>query len=275
MNGRLVLVGTPLGNLEDLSPRVRRSLEEADLILCEDTRHSGRLLRALGIDRPLRSHHAHNEHAAVDDLLRQLREGRQIALISDAGMPLLSDPGLPLVQAVIEAGLELDVVPGPSAGITALVLSGFPALPHAMFGFLPVKGRRAAIEPIARWPHTALLFLSPHRGGKELEALAEACGPERPAVLTRELTKLHQDVLRGTLGELAARIAADPPRGEWTLVLGPAPAGGETIRLDEAVFEAKRIAAQEGLGHKAAAQHVASRHGLAWRSIYRALLAGE
>lgn len=275
MSGTLVLVGTPLGNLGDLSPRVREALAGADLILCEDTRHSGRLLRALGIDRPLRSHHAHNEHAEVARVLVELAAGRTVALISDAGMPLISDPGLPLVRAALAGGCSLAVVPGPSAGLTALVLSGFPALPHAMFGFLPVRGRAAAAARIADWPDTAVVFLSPHRGAAELADLTAACGADRPAALARELTKLHEEVRRGSLAELAAAVAADAPRGEWTLVLGPAPAGADAVSATDAAAEARRIADEEGLGLKAAAQHVAGRHGLPWRKIYRLLLGGD
>ncbi len=276
MSGTLVLVGTPLGNLGDLSPRARETLATADLILCEDTRHSGRLLRALGIDRPLRSHHAHNEHAEVERVLGDLAAGRTVALISDAGLPLISDPGLPLVRAALAAGHALAVVPGPSAGLTALLLSGFPALPHAMFGFLPVRGRATAAARIGAWTDTAIVFLSPHRGAAELAALAKACGDGRPAALARELTKLHEEVRRGTLGELAKAVAAEAPRGEWTLVIGPAPEGGDAgISIETAAAEAGKIAQTEGLGLKAAAQHVAGLHGLPWRKVYRLLLGGN
>lgn len=274
MSGRLVLVGTPLGNLGDLSPRARHALAKADLILCEDTRRSGRLLRAIGVDRPLRSHHAHNEHDEVARVLAELDAGRTVALISDAGMPLVSDPGLPLVRAVIEGGFALEVVPGPSAGLTALILSGFPVLPHAMFGFLPSRSRSTAAARIAAWPDTAVLFLSPHRGARELADLVSACGAERPAALCRELTKLHEEVRRGSLGELATTVAAEPPRGEWTLVLGPA---SVTDRADPAAVadEARRLADRAGLGLKAAALHVAHAHQLPWRKIYRLLLAND
>jgi 16S rRNA (cytidine1402-2'-O)-methyltransferase len=276
MSGTLVLVGTPLGNLGDLSPRARDALAAADLILCEDTRHSGRLLRALGIDRPLRSHHAHNEHAEVERVLGDLAAGRTVALISDAGLPLVSDPGLPLVRAALAEGHALAVVPGPSAGLTALVLSGFPPLPHAMFGFLPVRGRAGAAARIADWTDTAVLFLSPHRGAAELAALAKACGEKRPAALARELTKLHEEVRRGTLGELAAAVAAEAPRGEWTLVIGPAPEDDSAgLSIEAAAAAAAQIARDEGLGLKAAAQHVAGQHNLPWRKVYRLLLGGN
>lgn len=276
MSGRLVLVGTPLGNLGDLSPRARQALATADLILCEDTRHSGRLLRAIGVDRPLRSHHAHNEHDEVARVLAELDAGRTVALISDAGMPLISDPGLPLVRAAIEGGFALEVVPGPSAGLTALVLSGFPVLPHAMFGFLPSRGRSTAAARIAAWPDTAVLFLSPHRGARELAELASACGAERPAALCRELTKLHEEVRRGTLGELATAVAVEPPRGEWTLVLGPTPASvTDRANPTAAAAEARRLADRAGLGLKTAAQQVAQAHQLPWRKIYRLLLADD
>lgn len=276
MSGRLVLVGTPLGNLGDLSPRAREALAGADLILCEDTRHSGRLLRALGIDRPLRSHHAHNEHEEVTRILNDLAAGQTIALISDAGMPLVSDPGLPLVRAVLDEGHALDVVPGPSAGLTALVLSGFPVLPHATFGFLPAKGRAAAAARVGAWPDTSVLFLSPHRGARELNDLAAACGADRPAALCRELTKLHQEVRRGTLGELAEAVAAEPPKGEWTLVIGPALASVSGLAdLATAADEARSLSAREGLGLKSSAQHVARSHNLPWRKIYRLLLGDD
>lgn len=275
MSGRLLLVGTPLGNLDDVTPRMRAALATADVVLCEDTRHSGRLLKALGIEAKLLPYHDHNEARSTERALDLLRQGRTLALISDAGMPLISDPGYPLVRAALAAGYSIDAVPGPSAPLMALLLSGLPPLPHAVFGFLPVKGRKRAAEAVAAWPHTAILFVSPHRGAAELAALVDACGGARPAALARELTKLHQEVRRDRLDALAASIASDPPKGEWTLVLGPV-VSGTRAAPDVATLatEALHYAAKQAIGLKAACQHVADAYGIPWRPLYKAVLAG-
>jgi 16S rRNA (cytidine1402-2'-O)-methyltransferase len=229
MPGRLILVATPIGNLGDLSPRAARALAEADLVCCEDTRVTGKLLSHLGISKPLRSLHEHNERARLESLLGELAAGRSIAVVSDAGTPLVSDPGFLLARAAIAAGVAVESIPGPSAILAALAVSGLPPYPFTFCGFAPPKTgkRRAFYRRFAALDHTLVLFESPHRVAASLADAAAELGAERPAALARELTKLHEEVLRGTIGELAAAVAARDPRGEYVLVVGP-PARGES-----------------------------------------------
>lgn len=275
MSGLLTLVATPIGNLDDLSPRALKALRDADLLLCEDTRRTGNLCRRFGVDTPRQSFHAHNEAAQVEAALARLRRGERLALVSDAGTPLLNDPGFGLVRAAIAAGLPVTTAPGPAAPIVALVLSGFPAVPFAFFGFPPPRpgGRKEFAATVADWPHAAVCFLSPHRGAAELAALAEAMG-ERPAALARELTKLHESLTRGTLRSLAATVAETPPKGEWTLVIGPADSPAQRADADELATAAlARAAAGESL--KSACQELADAAGVAWRPVYKAALARD
>jgi 16S rRNA (cytidine1402-2'-O)-methyltransferase len=225
--GRLEVIATPIGNIEDLSPRARASLMAADLVLAEDTRRTATLLGACGISRPLLSLHDHNESSRVDSLLKRLRGGAVLALVSDAGTPLLSDPGFVLVRAVAAAGIEVRTIPGPSAVTAALAVAGLPTDRFVFEGFLPTRAgeRNTALARLALESRTLVLFEAPHRIGKTLEQLARAFGSDRAAVIARELTKLHERVYRGTLAQLQQRAAedADLARGEITLIIAGAP----------------------------------------------------
>lgn len=220
--GRLLVVATPIGNLEDLSPRARRALEEADLIASEDTRHTGQLLAHLGIKKKQISLHEHNERGRVPGLIEALEEGKTVALVSDAGTPLVSDPGYLLVREAAAAGARVEAVPGPSAVLAALVVSGLPPHPFTFAGFPPPKGgkRRTFYRKLAELGHTLVVFESPHRLLASL-ADAEAELGDRQAAVARELTKMHEEVLRGTLSEIREELEARPSlKGEFVLVIG-------------------------------------------------------
>ena len=219
-SGRLLLVATPLGNLGDITVRSLEALRSADAVLCEDTRRTGLLFKLLGINAPLQPYHAHNEHAVLTRVVEQIRNGRTIVLVSDAGTPGVSDPGFLLVRALLEQRLEVDVLPGPTALIPALLLSGFPCDRFVFEGFLPLKkGRKTRIESLRSESRTVILYESPHRILRTLGELKTALGPERRACLARELTKLHQETLRLSLGELEAACTQRPPKGEMVLVI--------------------------------------------------------
>jgi 16S rRNA (cytidine1402-2'-O)-methyltransferase len=229
MAGRLQVVATPIGNLADLSPRAREALAAADVIAAEDTRHTGTLLKRLGLAKPLLSLHEHNESQRASALLARLAAGETIALVSDAGTPLLSDPGFELVRRAAQAGFEVSAIPGPSAVTTALSAAGLPTDRFCFEGFLPARPRerRAALATLAHERRTLVFFEAPHRIAAALADLAAEFGAARRVVLARELTKAHETLYRGTLGELAARAQtdADLARGEITLVVeGAAPA---------------------------------------------------
>lgn len=239
--GRLDVIATPIGNIGDLCPRARDSLAAADLVLAEDTRRTGALLAACGITRPLLSLHDHNEAGRVEELLQRLRAGQVLALVSDAGTPLVSDPGFLLVRAAAAAGIDVRPIAGPSAVTAALAVAGLPTDRFVFEGFLPTaRGERAsALARLALEPRTLVLFEAPHRIAAALAELAAAFGGERRAVIARELTKLHETIYRGTLAELAARAPGDPDmaRGEITLVIAgaPAPAEGDAALLARAL----------------------------------------
>jgi 16S rRNA (cytidine1402-2'-O)-methyltransferase len=231
--GRLQVVATPIGNLADLSDRAREALARADLIAAEDTRHTGALLRTLGLAKPLVSLHEHNESQRTAALLKRLEAGETIALVSDAGTPLLSDPGFELVQRAAAAGFEVQTVPGPSAISAALSVAGLPTDRFCFEGFLPARARarRAALAHLAHEPRTLVFFEAPHRIVATLDDMAEVFGAERPAVVARELTKAHETIYRGTLGRLAARARdeANVERGEITMVVHGASAGASAV----------------------------------------------
>jgi 16S rRNA (cytidine1402-2'-O)-methyltransferase len=221
--GHLYVVATPIGNLEDLSARARRILGEVDLVAAEDTRHSGRLLQYLGIHTRMLSLHQHNESAQTQELLEFLQRGQNIALISDAGTPLLSDPGFELVRAARTAGLPVYAVPGPCAAVAALSVAGLPVDRFVFEGFLPHKSaaRRKVLEGFARETRTVVCYESSHRIAEALKDVVTALGPERRLALARELTKIHEQVVMGTAAELSDWLAADPDRslGEFVLLI--------------------------------------------------------
>jgi 16S rRNA (cytidine1402-2'-O)-methyltransferase len=224
MSGRLLLVSTPIGNLDDLSPRAAKALEEADLVACEDTRHTGKLLAHLGIKSRLVSLHEQNERRRIPELIAALDGDKTVALVSDAGTPLLSDPGFPLVRAAIVAGAQIEPIPGPSALLAALVASGLPPYPFTFAGFPPPKGgkRRTFYRRFAGLGHTLVVYESPHRLVASLDDAVAELGADRLATLARELTKLHEEIVRGTLGELAAWARDRKLLGEFVLVVSAA-----------------------------------------------------
>jgi 16S rRNA (cytidine1402-2'-O)-methyltransferase len=231
VHGRLQVVATPIGNLADLSARAEAALRAADVIAAEDTRRTLLLLKSLGIaDKPLVSLHEHNESQRVPGLLERLAAGETIALVSDAGTPLLSDPGFELVRRAAEAGFAVQTVPGPSAITSALAVAGLPTDRFCFEGFLPARAseRRAALARLAHEPRTLVFFEAPHRIRATLEEMVVQLGAERSAVVARELTKIHETVYRGTLRELLARAQDDENfgRGEITLIIHGAPAAG-------------------------------------------------
>jgi len=225
--GRLEVIATPIGHLGDLTERARQSLAAADLVAAEDTRRTLALLTSLGIAKPLVSLHAHNETRRLPQLIERLAAGAVVALVSDAGTPLVCDPGAQLVRAALAAGFEVRTIPGPSAVTAALAVSGLPTERFCFEGFLPAAAgeRRARLAALAHEARTLVFFEAPHRIEESLVDMSTALGAERPAALARELTKAHETVYRGTLAELAARARAEPDlkRGEITLVVQGAP----------------------------------------------------
>lgn len=275
MTGALVLVGTPIGNLGDLAPRAAEELARADVVACEDTRRTGRLLAHIGVRAPsLLVVNDHTEPRAVGELLARLDRGERVALVSDAGMPGLSDPGERLVAAASAAGHRVEVVPGPSAAITGLVVSGLPSGRFVFEGFLPRKGsgRRERLAAVAGEARTVVLYEAPHRLTRTLTDLAEVCGAGRRVVLARELTKLHEEVWRGSLAAAVEHCAEVEPRGEYVVVLHGAPDAGPPSQ-DE-VRAAVAAARERGLSTRDAAAEVARALGLSKRLVYQVALEG-
>jgi len=266
--GTLYLVSTPIGNLEDITLRALRVLREADIIAAEDTRHTRKLLKRYEITTKLTSYHEHNKEAREGFLLDVL-EGGDLALVSDAGTPGLSDPGFELVQAALERGYEVTSIPGPSAPIAALVASGLPTDSFIFLGYLPRKAsaRRALLESLSNERRTLVLFEVPHRIQKTLGDLIAILGKDRLAAMGRELTKLHEEIVRGTLGEVQAHITSREPRGEYTLVLGGAPAPGKWTESE--VMEAMRARIKTGMNRSSAARQIAAESGWARQEVYR------
>jgi 16S rRNA (cytidine1402-2'-O)-methyltransferase len=274
MSGRLVLVGTPIGNLGDLSPRALEALGQAAVVACEDTRRTGRLLSHFGISSP--TYIVVNEHTegdAAERVLGHVQRGDVVVLVSDAGMPGVSDPGEFLVSRAIEAGVTVEVVPGPSAVLHALVVSGLTTSRFVFEGFLPRKGsgRALRLRELSQEHRTAVLFEAPHRLEKTLNDLADACGGERRIVLARELTKLHEEIWRGSVSEAIDRCAEVDPRGEYVLVLEGAPPAAEAT--EEEIREAVELALSRGLSKKDAAAEVAELFAVARNRVYEIAIA--
>jgi len=264
--GRLVVCPTPIGNLEDVTLRVLSALREADVIACEDTRTTKVLLDRYGVSVERVRYDAHTERRVAPRLVERMRNGTVVALVSDAGMPLVSDPGLVLVQACMAAGLEVEVLPGPSAALAALVASGIEASTWRFVGFLPRK--RGALVEVFGSPEVVVAFESPRRVGASLAALAEV-DPERPVAVCRELTKLHEEVVRGTAESLAARYADEAPRGEVVLVIGAA--ADDEADLGPALAALRRLVDDAGARPRPAAAVVAQLTGTSANALYRAL----
>ena len=267
------LVATPIGNVGDLSPRAFAALSEADVVLCEDTRVTGKLLALCGIRRPLLSYHEHNAARVRPEIVERLRAGASVALVSDAGTPLVSDPGYKLVRDAIAAGIEVFAVPGPSAALAALIVSGLPTDRFFVAGFLPTRRsqRRRAISELAPIPGTLIVFEAPRRLPDTLADLAAELGP-RPAAVGRELTKRFEQVRRGSLAELAAHYGeTGAPRGEVVIVIGP-----PARRRDQpsaAELDERLAQALESRSPAAAAAAVAAATGQPRRELYRRALA--
>ncbi len=266
----LVLVSTPIGNLGDISARALAALRAADLILCEDTRTTAHLLRQFGISARTAALHDHNEDGRIPEILARLRAGQSVALVSDAGTPLQSDPGYRLVRAAMAENLPVQAIPGANAAVMAVVLSGLPPHPYLFHGFLPPRqaARLAVLEKLraaerAGLSATLVFYESPHRAGETLADLATIFGA-RPAALARELTKKFEEVRRALLPDLAALYAQQPPRGEVTLVVGPAP---ETVET-EAGLDELLIAALRTQSVREAAAGVAQATGLPRKQVY-------
>jgi 16S rRNA (cytidine1402-2'-O)-methyltransferase len=270
--GGLLLVATPIGNLEDLSSRARAALEGAAAVLCEDTRVTGRLLARHGMSKTMIALHDHNEASLAPRILARLQAGENLALVSDAGTPLVSDPGFRLVRAAIAAGLPVSAIPGPNAALMALTLSGLPPHPFLFHGFLPPKAAARAAElariagiEAAGLSATLIFYEAPHRVAEALEAMADAFGPDRPAALARELTKRFEEVRRGTLQALAEGCAGDPPRGEGVLCVGPAP---PPAPMGEAALDTALRDAMARMSLRDAAAAVAEATGLPRKRVY-------
>jgi 16S rRNA (cytidine1402-2'-O)-methyltransferase len=263
--GRLVICPTPIGNLEDVTLRVLSALRGADVVACEDTRRTRVLLDRYGVKASLVSYHEHNERKRAAELVKRMRSGAVVALVSDAGMPLISDPGFELVRAAVAAGLPVEVLPGPSAALAALVASGLPADAWHFVGFLPRK--RGELERLFAAPETLVAFESPRRVASSLGVLAER-DPDRPVAVARELTKVHEEVVRGSAAEVAARYAGQAPRGEVVLVVGPA--SERAPELEPAVDAVRRLV-EAGARARPAARVVAELTGTSANALYDAL----
>ncbi len=271
MAGTLYLVGTPIGNLGDMSDRARSTLASVKLVAAEDTRRSGRLLAHFGIEAKTVSLFEANERRRTEELLDTLRSGNDVAVVTDAGMPAFSDPGFRLVRACVEEGIDVRVVPGPSAAVSALVVSGLPTDRFVFEGFLPrrVGPRRDRLRALAKDPRTVVLYESPNRVARLLREVLEELGDRRAAVV-RELTKLHEEVVRGRASEVLARFEDASPRGELVVVLEGA-GEPEEPDMEQLVREARALVA-DGMRRREAATEVARRRGGSANAVYRALL---
>jgi 16S rRNA (cytidine1402-2'-O)-methyltransferase len=273
MPGVLYLVATPIGHLDDITVRAVRTLRQVALIAAEDTRRTAGLLQHLDIHTPTTSLHAHNEHEKTAQLVNRLLCGDSVAVVSDAGTPLISDPGAPLVAAARAAGIRVEAIPGPSAALTALVCSGLPAGSFTFLGFVPARAgdREAWLRAAAAEPRTTICYEAPHRVRETLEAIARVFG-DRPVAVARELTKVHEEVLAGTAAAILARLGE--PRGEFTIVIGPPP--DDTLPAappsDAQVWAAFReLTDREGFGRREAITALARRYGLSAKLVYAAI----
>ena len=273
-SGCLYLVATPIGNLEDITLRAIRILKEADLIACEDTRQTQKLLQHYGIHKELVSYHAHNELTRAPELLIELEQGAKAALVSDAGMPVVSDPGHRLVALCLRHHIPVVPIPGPTAFIAALAASGLPTEEFLFVGFLPSRAgaRRKAIDALKAEPRTIVLYEAPHRLVETLADAAEILGP-RPAVVAREITKIHEEFLRGNLNDLRDAARERAPRGEITLLIGPGEPALQAVDLQLSLKQrVEQIEAESGLDRKAALKQAARERGLGKREAYKQLL---
>lgn len=271
--GTLYIVGTPIGNLDDMTFRAIQTLKAVDAIAAEDTRHTGKLLQHFQIQTPQISYHQHNIHQRTPELIERLQAGDSIALVSDAGMPGISDPGVDLIQACIAAEIPVVPIPGPVAAIAALVAAGLPTNRFCFEGFLPAKGkdRRDRLTQMAQETRTTILYEAPHRLIATLAALAEVCGGDRPIVIARELTKRYENVWRGTLAEAIALHQQQAPRGEYTLVLAGQTPLSSPVDEQQIQGELQELLAQ-GMSHSQASREVAQKLSVSRRWVYQIVL---
>lgn len=271
--GVLYVVATPIGNLEDITYRAVRILKEAGLIACEDTRQTRKLLDRYGIATPTTSYHEHNEAACAEVLVRKLEEGLTIAQVSDAGMPGISDPGYRVIKLAIERGITVVPVPGPSALITALVGSGLPTDAFEFLGFLPAKSgqRRTMLESLREIRQTVVVYEAPHRIREALEDTIAALGPDRPVVVARELTKVHEEFIRGTAAQILSEIQGRELKGEITLLIGPGQTQPEREPQLDLAGRLHAIMKEQKLDEKAALKVLAKECGLSKSEVYREL----
>jgi 16S rRNA (cytidine1402-2'-O)-methyltransferase len=271
--GVLYVVATPIGNLEDITYRAVRILKEAGLIACEDTRQTRKLLDRYGIATPTTSYHEHNEAACAEVLVRKLEEGLTIAQVSDAGMPGISDPGYRVIKLAIERGITVVPVPGPSALITALVGSGLPTDAFEFLGFLPAKSgqRRTMLESLREIRQTVVVYEAPHRIREALEDTIAALGPDRPVVVARELTKVHEEFIRGTAAQILSEIQGRELKGEITLLIGPGQTQPEREPQLDLAGRLHAIMKKQKLDEKAALKVLAKECGLSKSEVYREL----
>ena len=274
--GRLTLVGTPIGNLGDLSPRALDALRECDFIAAEDTRVTLKLLNHFGVSKPMVSYFEHNKRERGEAICARLCAGENGVLVTDAGMPAISDPGQDLVALCAELGITVGVVPGPTAMATALAVAGLPTGRFTFEGFLSVdkRSRREHLDSLRDEPRTMVFYEAPHKLAATLRDLLAALG-DRPAALVRELTKVHEEVIRTTLSAAAERFAAETPRGEFVLVIGGAPKTDAPAPDPDAALAAARGYVAEGMSTSEAARRAAAESGMKKSEIYRRLVAGE
>jgi 16S rRNA (cytidine1402-2'-O)-methyltransferase len=272
--GCLYLVATPIGNLEDITLRALRVLKEADLIACEDTRQTQKLLQHYGIHKELVSYHEHNELTRAPELVIQLEEGAEVALVSDAGMPVVSDPGYRLVAQCLRHHIPVIPIPGASAFVAAMAASGLPTEEFLFVGFLPSRAgaRRKKLEALKAEPRVIVLYEAPHRLAETLSDAAEIFGA-RPGVVAREVTKIHEEFLRGSLEELRDAARKRTPRGEITLVIGPATGAERPVASEVSLRKrVEQLEAETGMDRKAALKQAARERGLGRREAYKQLL---
>jgi 16S rRNA (cytidine1402-2'-O)-methyltransferase len=269
--GVLYVVATPIGNLEDMTHRAVRVLREADLIACEDTRQTRKLLDHYAIATPTISYHEHNEAARAEELVRKLEDGVDVAQVSDAGMPGISDPGYRVIKLAIDRGIKVVPVPGASALTTALVGSGLPNDAFTFYGFLPSKSgqRRTALESFRGAAETIVVYEAPHRIRETLEDIVMSLGPNRPVVVARELTKIHEEFIRGAAAEVLSRLQRRELKGELTLLIGPGETGRGAGGKQDLAVRLRQIMQEQMLDEKAALKILAKERGLAKSEVYR------
>ena len=270
--GTLYVVATPIGNLEDMTYRAVRVLREAGVIACEDTRHTAKLLAHYGIEKPTVSYHEHNEAARAEELVKRLEQGVDIAQVSDAGMPGISDPGYRVIKLAIERGIQVVPVPGPSAAIAALAASGLPTDSFQFIGFLPARSgeRRTMLESLRETEQTTVVYEAPHRLVEAMRDVVEILGPQRPLVVARELTKIHEEFLRGSAAEVLEQVQRREVKGEITLVIGKSEVPGPTTTKNIAE-RVREIMREQKIDENAALKVVAKELGVSKSEAYREL----